>query len=89
MPTFTYRDRGGRVHELQRRIADADANLPRGWRRVRVARFGVTRGVPDPGSADVAVPRALRELEHIHGAATIARRTGHSVRKLKRVWNIH
>ena len=43
---------------------------------------------PDPTSPDVAIPRALKELEQTQPAAKIAREAGFSVNTLKKTWNI-
>lgn len=42
----------------------------------------------DPTSADLAVPRAFRQLEEKHSASRIARDAGFSVSTLKRTWNM-
>jgi hypothetical protein len=48
----------------------------------------VHRGAKDPTSADVAVPRAFRQLEQQHSASRIARDAGWSVDTIKRTWNM-
>lgn len=41
-----------------------------------------------PDSADVAIPRALRQMEEKHGAKKIARDAGYSVNQLKQTWSM-
>ncbi len=43
----------------------------------------------DPQSADVAIPRALKQMENQgHSARKIAKDAGYSINTLKRVWNV-
>jgi len=42
----------------------------------------------DPQGPDMAIPRALRELEKTQSAREIARGAGWSVNTLKRTWKI-
>lgn len=47
------------------------------------------RGVHrDPGSPDVAIPKALKKLEQTQSAREIARGAGFSVNTLKKTWGI-
>lgn len=43
---------------------------------------------PDPTCADVAVPRALKQLEEKHDARRIAKDAGWSIKTLKQSWGI-
>jgi len=86
MPRYLYENRRtGRTVELFRRIEERDATGPDLRRLVAAPR--VMRGAQDPTVADMAVPRAFRELEQTMPASEIARNTGFSVAKLKRVWD--
>ena len=40
----------------------------------------------DPGCADVAVPRAFRELEDTMPRERIERESGYTVKEIKRCW---
>lgn len=42
----------------------------------------------DPECADVAVPRAFKQLEEQHSAQKIAKDAGYSVSTIKRTWGI-
>jgi len=88
MPTYLYEEqKTGRTVELFRRIEERD-EVPPALRRIQCApAFRKPGGTPDPTSADVAVPRAFRQLEQTVGAAEIARQSGFSVKKIKSVWN--
>ena len=46
------------------------------------------KGSKDPTSPDVAIPRALKQLEQTQSAGSIARQAGFSVKQLKKTWNI-
>lgn len=91
MPLYEYTSatRTGQVRiELIRSVADRD-RCPPGFRRVTVpARIGVARGLMDPGTPDMAVPRAFKEIEQRMGHDAIARQTGFSTKEVKRIWNI-
>lgn len=41
----------------------------------------------DPQSAEVAVPRAFKQLEQTHSASKISRDAGFPVDYIKRAWN--
>lgn len=45
-------------------------------------------GLADPSTADVAVPRALKQLEETVPADRIERESGFSAKTLKRVWGM-
>lgn len=49
---------------------------------------GLRFNSPDPGSADVAAPRGLREMERQLGTSKLERQMGMSAKKLKKIWNI-
>jgi hypothetical protein len=49
---------------------------------------GVRTGALDPTLPEVAVPRAFRQLEQKEGASKIARDSGFSVKRIKKIWNI-
>lgn len=42
----------------------------------------------DPTCADLAIPRALRDLERTKSAKQIAREAGHSINTLRETWKI-
>jgi hypothetical protein len=47
------------------------------------------RGIhKDPGTPDVAIPRALKKLEQTQNARDIARGAGFSVNTLKKTWGL-
>lgn len=48
---------------------------------------GFKTGIKDPTSAEVAVPRAFKELEQQHSASRIAKDAGFSVSQIKKAWN--
>lgn len=48
---------------------------------------GFRRGAPDPTSAEVAVPRAFRQLEQTVPAREIERQSGFKVKQIKKAWN--
>lgn len=50
---------------------------------------GVRRGARDPQSADVAVPRAFRQLEQTLPAREIERQCGFKVKQIKKAWNFN
>lgn len=93
--TYVYENDAGERLELQRTVAERD-NCPRGFRRVMVSparpRGGppthglFTGGARDPGEADLAVPRAFKELEQTMPADRIAREAGFSVNYIKDAW---
>lgn len=88
MPIYEYETKGGRVVEAYRPVAERE-RLPAGCRRRVVSRLGVVfQPMADPGSAHVAVPRALKELEATMPHERIAKETGFSTRKLKKVWKM-
>ena len=96
MPLYEFEERAtGRRVELFRAIAERDL-APDGFKRVvcgmpaivKAAHVGglYTGRAQDPGSAVLAVPRALKELEEKHSADRIARDAGFSVRTLQETW---
>ena len=48
---------------------------------------GFHQGAKDPTSAEVAVPRAFRQLEQTMPAREIERQSGHSLRTIKKAWD--
>ena len=42
----------------------------------------------DPTNADIAAPRALRQMEEQMGTSKLQRELGMSARKLKQIWDI-
>lgn len=49
---------------------------------------GYPQGLKSPQCADVAVPRAFKELEQTKSASAIAKQCGFSVNKIKKIWDI-
>lgn len=54
---------------------------------------GLVLKVPDPTSADVAVPRALKQLEQTQSADSIVREMGwkatrRNLKEIKKTWNL-
>ena len=49
---------------------------------------GYPQGRQNPNCADLAVPRAFKDLEKTKSARDIAKRVGYSVDKIKKIWNI-
>ena len=47
---------------------------------------GFKTGVKDPTCAEVAVPRAFKELEQKHSASRISKDAGFSVSQIKKAW---
>lgn len=88
MPIYEYENDRGERCEAWRPVSRRDCAPRRGYKRVQ-SRLGVVfQPLADPGSAAVAVPRALRELEQTKSHREIARESGFSTRKLKQVWKI-
>lgn len=91
MPIYEYEDkRTGRRCELARPMRFRD-DCPPNLRRVVgcVSRPRIGRaGLADPSTADVAVPRALKQLEQTMTTSELARQTGFSVKEMKRIWKI-
>lgn len=48
---------------------------------------GFGQGAKDPQSAEVAVPRAFRELEQTTPASEIERQSGFKASRIKRAWD--
>lgn len=48
---------------------------------------GVRGFARDPQSADVAVPRAFRELERTNSASKICRDAGYTAETIKKTWD--
>lgn len=48
---------------------------------------GFAQGAKDPQCAEVAVPRAFRELEQTTPASEIERQSGFKAAKIKRAWD--
>lgn len=91
MPLYEYENlKTGRLVELSRPMRLRD-DCPPNLKRV-VSRTGRPRmskgGLPDPSTADQAVPRALRQLENTMPTSEVTRQTGFSAKTLKRVWNM-
>lgn len=94
MPLYEYENVAGERIEAERTIAERD-NCPGGFTRVITAPARPRRGGPglftgrarDPGEADLAVPRAFRNIE-LDGTRreVIERGTGFSVQQIKRTW---
>lgn len=49
---------------------------------------GYPTGRPHPSDADVAAPRALRDMENQMGTSTLCRKLGMKPDKLKKIWEI-
>jgi len=49
---------------------------------------GFCQKAKDPLSADVAVPKAFKDLEQTESAGTIARKASLTVKQIRRAWNI-
>ena len=89
MPLYQFEDtRTGNLVELERPVAQRDC-VPKHLKRVQVPTFAIHLGRLDPAGADVAVPRALKQLEAGgKSASQIAKETGFSVPALKRIWKM-
>lgn len=91
MPLYEYEDAatGERV-ELFRPIARRDC-VPEGLRRVvsLTGRGPFTGRARDPQCADVAVPRAFKELEQTMPRAQIERESGFNTRQIKQAWDFN
>lgn len=89
MPLYEYEEiaTGNRI-ELFRTVEQRD-QVPENLRRVvsLSGRGPFTGSLPDPRSADVAVPRAFRQLEATQPRDRIERECGFTVKQLKRTWN--
>ncbi len=48
---------------------------------------GFRSGAKDPQSAEVAVPRAFRQLEQTLPSAEIERQSGFTAKKIKQAWD--
>ena len=61
-------------------------------RLAEILKSGVAPGYAglsrDPQCADVAIPRALKEMERTQGAKEIAKGAGWSINQLKQTWKI-
>lgn len=90
MPLYEYEDvKTGQRVELWRHVDDRD-RVDKGLRRVIPLATGrglFTGRAKDPTSADVAVPRAFRELEQTMPREQIERQSGFSVGQIKKVWD--
>lgn len=91
MPTYQYEDKQtGGVVELTRRIAERDA-VPAHLRRItapqRLTVFGTTSDKLDPGSADAAVPQALKSLTNTE-ANQMIQSEGKGVDYFKKTWGL-
>lgn len=88
MPCYDYEHLStGERREFFRPIARRD--IP-GWRRLMPERILVhMHGLkePDPINLVAEAERGFRESELNHGAATIERNTGYTVKQIKEIWN--
>ena len=89
MPTYDYLDtETGRLVERTVAVEQRDA-VPPTWQRIVVSAPGLKLGAADPGSPEVAVPRALRQIEQTVPAREMARSmNAGSVETIKRVWKM-
>lgn len=88
MPTYDFVDtRTGQLVERTVALAQLDA-LPAHLQRITVNAVGIQRGTPDPNTPEVAVPRALKQIEQTIPADAIARGMQRSVTGIKKVWAI-
>lgn len=87
MPLYQYENtRTGETVELSRSVAQRH-KVPNHLKLILVAGHGgLNKGTLWEQDADIAVPRALKQLEAQHGASEIARRTGWSINHLQKTW---
>lgn len=89
MPLYDYENtKTGELVELYRPIAERDA-VPAELRRFQVpCRIGLpfASTAVDPQCADVAVPRALKQMEITMGTRQLENAMGKSPGELKKIW---
>lgn len=88
MPTYTIEhEKTGEVRELYRSIAKRD-NVPSGFKRIIGAPLvKPTGGRIDPTDADVAVPRAFKELTNAQ-SENFLKTSGFNREHIRKTWGV-